>query len=183
MKKARKNRPQFYVLTGGPGAGKTSVLNQLASLGFPVVEEGGRKILQIHGKKSEEDFTYKMLIHAVDTYHKALKNSYEIVFFDRSMIDVISYARLKNIALPSFIQEIIPKIIYETTVFIFPPWEEIYINDEERLQTYDEAIETYNMIESTYQDCGYMLIQVPKTDIQTRAEFLLSFIKKRLSQK
>lgn len=36
----------FYILTGGPGSGKSTVLNLLFSMGYPVVPEVGRKIIQ-----------------------------------------------------------------------------------------------------------------------------------------
>lgn len=37
----------FIVCTGGPGAGKTSVINHLKALGYPCAPEVGRKVIQL----------------------------------------------------------------------------------------------------------------------------------------
>ncbi len=39
-------KPNFFILTGGPGSGKTSVLTALAQKGFLTVPEVGRKIIK-----------------------------------------------------------------------------------------------------------------------------------------
>jgi 2-hydroxychromene-2-carboxylate isomerase len=39
-------RNNFHIFTGGPGAGKTTVLEVLQARGYPCVEETGRKIIQ-----------------------------------------------------------------------------------------------------------------------------------------
>lgn len=36
----------FYVITGGPGAGKTTLVNNLHALGYQVSSESGRAIIQ-----------------------------------------------------------------------------------------------------------------------------------------
>lgn len=40
------HKPNFFVLTGGPGVGKTSVLRYLAGLGELVVEETARAVIR-----------------------------------------------------------------------------------------------------------------------------------------
>jgi predicted ATPase len=36
---------RFFVVTGGPGGGKTTLINALGRLGFPTAPEGGRAII------------------------------------------------------------------------------------------------------------------------------------------
>ena len=37
---------QFFVVTGGPGAGKTSLITELARRGFHTISESGRAIIR-----------------------------------------------------------------------------------------------------------------------------------------
>jgi hypothetical protein len=43
------NNPNLFVVSGGPGAGKTTVLHELASRGFPFAPEIARQIIQRKG--------------------------------------------------------------------------------------------------------------------------------------
>lgn len=36
----------YYILTGGPGSGKTTVLNLLADMGYLTMKESAREIIQ-----------------------------------------------------------------------------------------------------------------------------------------
>jgi predicted ATPase len=42
----RFDDPNFFVISGGPGAGKTSVLAELEKLGFRYVPEAARQLIQ-----------------------------------------------------------------------------------------------------------------------------------------
>jgi predicted ATPase len=63
---------------------------------------------------------------------------------------------------------------YCRKVFIFPPWEEIYENDAERKQDFNEAVATYDVMVSAYTKFGYDLIEVPKASVKERAQFIVS---------
>ena len=39
-------KPNFFIITGGPGVGKTTLLEVLAKQGFPYVPEVARKIIR-----------------------------------------------------------------------------------------------------------------------------------------
>lgn len=40
------DRPNFHVITGGPGSGKTTLIDMLASQGFHHMPEAGRAIIR-----------------------------------------------------------------------------------------------------------------------------------------
>ena len=65
---------------------------------------------------------------------------------------------------------------YASRVFLAPPWREIYETDTERKQTYEEAVQTYEQMKLAYQDCGYELIEIPRLDVASRAEFILDHL-------
>jgi len=62
---------------------------------------------------------------------------------------------------------------YNDIVFITPPWREIYRNDTERDQSFDEAIRVYQRLEKWYHEHGYHIVVVPKDTVEKRATFIL----------
>ncbi|WP_285762183.1 AAA family ATPase, partial [Pantoea sp. QMID2] len=70
-------------------------------------------------------------------------------FFDRGVPDVVGYLRLSGLNVPSHLENAIEKFRYNPTVFIAPPWRDIYVQDKERKQAFDIAIETYNAMMKT----------------------------------
>ncbi|EEZ86781.1 hypothetical protein VME_33610 [Vibrio harveyi 1DA3] len=71
------------------------------------------------------------------------------------------------------------RIRYANPVFIFPPWEAIFANDEERKQDFAEAVRTYQSMVAAYHQYGYELIEVPTMSIEQRVDFILERLKDR----
>jgi predicted ATPase len=61
-------------------------------------------------------------------------------------------------------------------VFIAPPWREIFAQDAERKQSFEEAVLTYHSMIETYQQYGYQLLELPCIPAEDRADFILSKI-------
>ena len=76
---------------------------------------------------------------------------------------------------PSFFDQACKDHKY-TKIFILPPWEEIYISDEERYENYEQAKLIYNHLSETYQKYGYNLIEVPKDTVENRIEYILEVL-------
>ena len=62
---------------------------------------------------------------------------------------------------------------YNNKVFITPPWKEIYRNDTERDQSFDESIEVYERLEKWYKEHNYNVIVLPTDTIENRTNFIL----------
>lgn len=173
----------FFVITGGPGSGKTTLIEALKKRGYSCVEEAGRLIirnqLEVGGDalpwENVERFKELMLEHAVQTYEGAKKCS-GIVFFDRGVIDLVAYARLTKTNVSKALDHAIRKIEYNKKVFLAPPWEEIYETDSERKQSFQEAVATYQNIVKAYMEYDYALIDLPKVNVERRIEFILDQI-------
>lgn len=171
------------VFTGGPGSGKTSVIHELINLGFQCASEVGRKIIQLqvtqHGtalpwedKVAFRDEMVKAEMLTFDYY----QGSKSLVFFDRGIVDSYGYSRLEELVIPEQLVMDCKTLRYNPQVFIFPPWEEIFINDAERKQQFKQAIATYDKMVSAYQKFGYTLVEVPKTSVAERLKFILTMI-------
>ena len=58
-----------------------------------------------------------------------------------------------------------------------PPWEEIYISDNERYENFEQALAIHNHLERTYKALNYSIIEVPTGTVKERADFILKCIK------
>lgn len=172
--------PNLVVISGGPGSGKTTVIEHLHKLGHHVAPEVARQIIQeqvqLDGPalpwRDRDAYTSLMLERSIESY-KAHSAQTGPVFFDRGIPDTLGYARLMGLADDSFIRNACQLYCYASVVFLAPPWPEIYTIDTERKQDLAEAIRTYEILAETYRDCGYKIIELPKSTPTERADFIV----------
>jgi predicted ATPase len=170
-------RPNFFVLTGGGGVGKTTVIRHLEAMGELVVEEnirvvireqaaaGGRGVPWIDPQACCELTTERDIAD-----FDRLAGETRRVFFDRGLMDMYG----ANGVPPSpALVEAIRKRRYNARVFVLPPWREIYQTDDERRQDWSEMEAVFDAILRTLPELGYEPVVVPKADIATRAAFIL----------
>ena len=174
------NADRFIVLTGGPGSGKTTLLDALEASGFARTTEAGRAIIQdqlsIGGHALPWDdraqFAELMLSYDMRSYRMAETLS-GAVFFDRSVVDVLGYLRLVGLPVSPHLERATQVLRHNSKVFIAPPWREIFQQDQERKQNFNEAIRTFDALTDAYQDCGYELVELPRASVAERVDFML----------
>jgi len=175
---------KFFVITGGPGSGKTALINELKKRGYGYVEEVARQVIQEQISAGGDALPWKnikhykelLLLRSIETYKQALENTQEVTFFDRDILDLIAYDRLTKTESSADLQNAVHSLQYNKKVFIAPPWKEIYCIDTERKQTYEESIEVYNNIVEVYLEYGRELIELPKTNVENRVELIINYI-------
>ncbi|MCL6220698.1 AAA family ATPase [Zunongwangia pacifica] len=181
-----KQHNNFYVITGGPGVGKTTLLTELQNRGYPVVPEIARQLIkeQQHANgdalpwKNKERYKQLMFDRSVESYANTEKKDHQDqpVFFDRSFLDPLCYAQLIDSPISQEMQSYAQNWKYNPKVFMLPPWQEIYQTDAERQQDWEEVLLTHSKMKETYTNYGYQIIEVPKTTPKTRADFVLEGI-------
>jgi predicted ATPase len=169
----------FYIITGGPGGGKTSVLENLASKGYNYIPETARQIIKERLSKGlaprPDPRTFAQQIFDQD-WKNFISNSgrSSLLFFDRSFMDSAcmlfdsdsqSYDNIRNTHLTNR---------YNNKVFIAPPWEEIYRIDSERDQSFEQSIDVYERLDKWYRQHDYDIVVLPKDTIETRIKFILN---------
>jgi predicted ATPase len=172
----------FFVITGGPGAGKTSIVERLAARGFPTVAEAGRDILRqqvaiggtaVHWADAAA-YRDLMLQRGMDDYERMQGEADGPVFFDRGVTELVGYCRLIGVAVPEHVRRAAELYRYNTTVFLAPPWPEIYVNDGLRKQDVAEAMRTAALAGEAYAELGYDVVEIPKAPVADRATFVLA---------
>lgn len=175
------DHPNFFVISGGPGSGKTSIIERLAARGFPTVREAGRDILRqqaaiggtsVH-RVDAVAFRELMLARGMDDYERMRHETDVPVFFDRGVTELSGYCHLIGVPVPDHVRRAAELYRYNPLVFITPPWPEIYAHDELRKQDADEAVRTYELCVEAYVEAGYAPVEVPRAPVAERASFVL----------
>lgn len=179
------DKKNFYIITGGPGVGKTTLINDLLKRGYNCVPEVAREIIkdQIATKGNAlpwgdaKKYSRCMLSYSIRDFENFVQSD-NLYFFDRGIPDALGYERLMNFEFDIELLNGVNKYRYNKTVFILPPWKEIYETDSERKQDFDIAVETYHVMKKTYGDIGYNTIEVPCLSVEERSEYVLQYIKR-----
>lgn len=174
------------VLIGGPGTGKTSVIQKLDEKGHACFHEISRKIIADAQKKGIDQlflqdpilFSKLLLKGREQQFLDAEKLNNNIVFFDRGIPDVLAYLNYSNTKETSLFEEKSNQYKY-SLIFHFSPWEKIHITDNERYESFEETKKIDDFLVKQYQDLGYYLIKVPFGDILERTDFILNYIKNK----
>ena len=178
------------VITGGPGTGKTSVINALKGKKFHCYDEIIRD-LTLEAKKEgdtsthisnpiafvndPETFNTNLINGRVNQYLDANNLEKELCFFDRGIPDVLAYMSFFNQKYGTNFLNPCKEHKYDL-VFVLPPWEIIYKSDNERFETYDEAKQIHHYLENIYKELGYSIIEVPFGTVENRTNFIINSI-------
>ena len=168
------------IISGGPGSGKSTLLLALESAGFQCVPEVSRELIRQQVAKGSECVPWenlacfakicldKMIIDFEDI------TGNDLTFFDRGIPDIIAYLRFGGLPVEDAFWAAAERQRYAANVFIAPPWEEIYINDNERWQTFSEAVELCSEIKNVYTGLGYQVTELPLASVEKRVDFTLT---------
>jgi predicted ATPase len=170
--------PRFRhaVLTGAPGAGKTTLLEAAAGAGLRTSPEVARELLRQPGGMSlrEADplgFAVAMLAAHVREY-EAMARSGGPVVFDRGVCDVVGFLAVSGLPVPDAIDRTCRSLRYAGPVLRAPAWQDIYAQDSERIQTWDEACASDAAVSAAWRRYGYDVIDLPLAPVAERLAFL-----------
>lgn len=171
------------VITGGPGSGKTTIIEELADMGYYIVPEVSRQVTLEAKKQGISQlfltdpllFSKKLLDGRVEQYKKAENCGGPHLFYDRGIPDVSAYMDYMGTDYPDHFHEACELYTYDE-VFLLPPWESIYIKDNERYESYDQAKLIYEFLYRKYADLGYNIFNVPEGNSKERATYILEVL-------
>lgn len=169
---------RFIVLSGCSGGGKSTLLAELARRGHATVPEPGRRVVEHEqatggGALPWRDmaaFARAALAMAIADRETAPANG--PVFFDRGVVDAA--AALESATGAPVLAAAGRAHRYYGTVFLAPPWPEIYRGDAERRHGLAEAVAEYERLAVAYPALGYRVLELPKVAVAQRADWVLA---------
>lgn len=179
--------PKKIVITGAPGTGKTVLINALEEMGFVCYHEVIRTLTaaarQAGTKKEQKSnplvfvddplqFNLILLKGRLGHFLEANKLEETKCFFDRGIPDVLAYMDYFKQDYNTYFERVCEENLYDQ-IFILPPWREIYVRDNERLETFEEAEALHGHLLQTYERFGYTLKIVPPDSIKERVAFII----------
>ncbi len=177
---------EIVVIIGGPGTGKTTIIDTLKSMGHCCYPEISREVtLEAKKQGIEQLFLEKPLLFSElllegrkKQFESAKKEAHEIVFLDRGIPDVLAYMHYIGDSYPSFFDLACKEHTY-SSIFILPPWEDIYESDNERYENFEQAQLIHNHLVETYEKYGYSIIEVPKDTVENRIDYILNALQSK----
>lgn len=171
------------VITGGPGTGKSSIINELQKRGHNCFEEISRQVTLDARKNGIEQlfltepllFSELLLKGRLQQFHDADQFKNTTLFLDRGMPDVLAYMDYFNTDYPIEFVETCQNNRYDT-VFVLAPWQEIFVSDSVRYENFDQAEIIHKHLLNSYHNFNYQLINVPFESIEKRTDFILKVL-------
>jgi predicted ATPase len=174
------------VISGGPGSGKTTLVNLLRDKGYKCFDEYSRILIQSAQKKGENNIFKSHPLFFSEEVWKGREEQYKkygpslgkaqkpYVFFDRGLHDVVAY--LEYIGAPYDSQKFdLSNYTYDMALLL-PPWKAIYIKDNERKEDFEEAEKLYFYIKNTYQKNNIPIVEIPIQTPEVRISTLLEYL-------
>jgi len=171
---------QIVVIIGGPGSGKTTLIDRLTEMGHCCYPEVSREVtLEAKRNGIEQLFLENPLLFSElllegrkKQFSMAHNESCDTVFIDRGIPDVLAYMHYIGDSYPPAFDQACQEHKYHK-IFLLPPWEEIYQSDSERYENWEQAKLIHSHLVETYSKYGYELLEVPRDTVQNRIAFIL----------
>lgn len=176
-----------YVITGGPGVGKSSIIKYLEEAGKCVIHEAARDIIEqelslgVVEPWNKDGLREKIVCLQMERQMKANAFKTNQVFFDRSPIDTLSYClhleKEPTEILINAVQNIVSIGYYNNTVFYLKDLGFCF-QDKVRIETQKESKAVGKLIKANYKKLGFKIISIPASEIKSRADLILSHLTK-----
>ena len=179
-----------YIITGAPGAGKTTILKRLQEYGESVVQEAATDVIKKEIKLGvefpwlEEGFREKIVTLQQNRWleEKAIKtNRYFLQrsFTDRSPVDTLTYCLMfhgtPTTDLQKAVQDLVSQGHYHQTVFLV---ENLGFCQKTHVRTenQEEALLIEKLLKENYQKLGFKVTNIPPCSLEERVSLILNNI-------
>ena len=172
---------KLFVISGGPGTGKTSIIKELSKKFKFVLEaarEVGKKDSRFNGKSIKEinplEFQRAIFDFQKKKFSELKDKKNKIIFSDRWFGDTLAYYKFHNLKIPKDEFDYAKK--FRCSKVFMLNFLNFYEKDRLRQESNKEQKEIHRLIINMYKKLGYTPIIVPFMNISDRVRFILSKI-------
>ena len=155
----------WYVITGGPSAGKTTLIKALEVQGFRVEHESARAIIDeglAKGMTLEEIRSDQQKFQEQVFEHRRSREAHldpgELIFFDRGMHDTYAYQKLHGFVVYPHMQSEIEKAEYKK-VFLLESFQ--YEDDYARTESPEVQKQLFDFLREAYERTNIPVVTIP----------------------
>lgn len=182
LSRGASGQPRF-VLTGGPGVGKTTVINALKEAGYQTVPESYTALWNQTQPHHLETYFGGLVAfrEKLMDYQVALEDAIDPsqpAFLDRSTVEIVAFGELYNIEMAQRILDIPYNDRYDLIFFLDPLPEELYDKPEELACTRAQSLAIHEYLQKAYTDRGFPIVEVPFDTSVKRMAFILEAIRR-----
>jgi predicted ATPase len=174
---------KWFVITGGPSTGKTTLLAELAALGYRVVPEAARRVIDealekgttVEQLRSDEK-KFQETVAFMKRDVEATLDPETVTFFDRGMQDTVAYYGAYDFPMDNGVEELMDTSHYQQ-VFLLEP---LGTFSEDYARVEDEAFrkKINALLDDAYTKYGMKPVRVPAASLADRVKLIQSYISK-----
>ena len=176
MEKQNKTT-NWFVITGGPSTGKTTVINLLTEKGYKTtieharhyidtMKEEGRTVEEIRANKRK----FQLGVLDMQIEQEAELSPSETVFLDRAIPDAMAYYRFLKLEYDKILLDAMKEVAYKK-IFILDRLP--FVNDYARTEDEQAQKLIHQLIIEVYQSLEFPVVFVPVISPDERVEFIL----------
>ncbi|MFZ3508496.1 AAA family ATPase [Vibrio harveyi] len=164
------------VITGGPGAGKTTLLNALGELGYATFAEGSRTLIEQQSQLDNGILPWANLPEFANLCLELMGKqkrealNHPVAFVDRAIPDIVAYLKVGGCPVEQAF--LIESAGYQSKVLTCRPEASIYVQDDVRPHSFEEALQIHQTLVDTYTELGYEVVEVPWGSVAERVVFV-----------
>jgi len=172
-----RRETNWYVITGGPGSGKTTTVDILAKRGYKTTIEEARHYidtLRANGEDTDairgrqEEFQRGVLEMQIKQENDL--DPKEVVFLDRAIPDALAYYRFQYLPLDKTLTDALLKVSYKK-VFILDPLP--LVHDYARTEDDTQQLRIQALINEVYHQLPFPVVHVPVLPPEERVDLIL----------
>lgn len=175
-----------FIMTGAPGAGKTSILRALENLGYAVVEEAATDVIAAHqAQGNREPWGDPPFIDAIvqlqsHRQHERVREGAAVQVHDRSVVCTLALARWMDYPVTTELREAVAQVtgegLFDRRVFFIRPLGFCEPTPARRI-SYEDSLSFERVHETEYLRLGFELVDIPPGPIDQRAALIDAYLR------